>query len=62
MPQPEATQTPVQTVPVSKLAQQVADAATGQGAKDLAQQLVDAEDAATVIALADEAGYAVSYT
>ena len=60
-PQPTAPLT-VSPVPVSTLAQQVADAASGATAKDLDAKLAEANDPATVAALMKEAGAAVSYT
>jgi hypothetical protein len=60
-PQPAAPQLSV-TVPVSELGQQVADAAGGQTAKTLDQQIAGAQTKAEVVALMDEAGASVSYT
>jgi hypothetical protein len=52
----------VSPVPVSTLAQQVADAASGATVKDLDAELAEADDPATVARLMKEAGAAVSYT
>jgi uncharacterized protein YbcC (UPF0753/DUF2309 family) len=60
-PQPTAPLTPA-PIPVSTLGQQVADAASGQTAKTLDQQLAEAKTPAEVNALMEEAGAAVSYT
>ncbi len=58
---PEAPLT-VSPVPVSTLAQQVADAASGATAKDLDSELAEADNPAEVVRLMKEAGAAVSYT
>ncbi len=58
---PEAPLT-VSPVPVSTLAQQVADAASGATAQDLDAQLAEADNPAEVARLMKEAGAAVSYT
>ena len=60
--QPTEPVVPVQTiVPVSKLGQQVADAASGQVTQTLDEALAAAETPAEVAALMKQAGAAVEY-
>jgi hypothetical protein len=59
--QPAAPLTPG-AIPVSTLGQQVADAASGQSAKTQEQKLNEAQTKEEVVALANEAGFTVSYT
>ncbi len=61
-PQPEAPTSEPQLVPVSKLGQQVADAASGQGNKDFEQQINEAQTPGEIIAANEAAGTTVSYT
>lgn len=49
-------------IPASKLGQQVADAASGAEGKTLDQKIADATNPADVAAVAEEAGFSVSYT
>ncbi len=62
LPQPEAPTPTTPLVPVSKLGQQVADAASGQTAKDLNQQIAEAKNQAEVNALMEAAGLTAEYT
>ena len=59
--QPEVAPITVSPVPVSKLGQSVADAASGAVEANLDTALLEADDRATVIKLMDEADASVSY-
>ena len=59
--QPEVAPITVSPVPVSKLGQSVADAASGAVEANLDEALLEADDAATVIKLMKEADASVSY-